>query len=101
MAAVGQGDKDAMRRRLPEGRPDLTAGPLDYQADQPPIDRPAGDGEGLDDRERVGIEGRDPTEQDLDQRRRALTVRGGGGLEQLLDEQRMPLGASPDRIEDL
>src|SRR4029079_12575009 len=74
VTAVEESHEDAVRRRLSKGRPDLTLRPLHDQPDEPAIDRSTRDGEGLDDREGVGIEGRDPAEQDLDEGRRAVSV---------------------------
>jgi len=103
VAAVRQGRQDAAGSRLAQRGADLGRRSTDERRDQPLVDGPAGHREGPDDGQRRGIEAGDPRQEEVDQRWRVREggVRGSAGREKLFREERVALGAAPDRAEDL
>ena len=97
--AEGAGDglelQHAMVERDAEPVVDLRVGHVQHLGEQAVVDRSAGDGGGLDQRHGPGVEAGNPRQEDVDHRPR---VCGLTGREQLLDEQRVALGAPPDVV---
>ncbi len=94
---VRQRAQDAGSRRAPERGRDLAGRLLDERAEQPLVDRAARNRQRPDDRERRVIESRHARQEDVEEGRRSVAARLLRRSEQLLGEQRVALGAAPDR----